>query len=301
MRRTFLAAIAALALIRLTSQAEQPPAETGDLQKATQNPVAGLISVPIQSNTNFGIGPFQKSKRAEYSAGDSGKGEPELEHDHSLDYANRVATRTWHGEFGSIRNRGKYTGLSFGAGCTGSRWRTRLRRHDSYLLLFTGQTTKGNLGCGADVRFADCHGAGAGARKAEHGAVDCGADAAWSVDHRRAGEQHLVGCGAIGSRRREPDVIAVLHQLQPEKGLVYLDVANDHGELAGIERERLDGAGGRRSGAGVPSGIPANKRIDGVFRECYASGGRIAVGDAAANIVLVPEAAWCSGKKLRQR
>ena len=48
---------------------------------------------------------------------------------------------------------------------------------------------------------------------------------------------------------REPDVAAVFHQLQPEKGLVYLDVANDHGELAGIKRERLDGAGGRGSGA----------------------------------------------------
>lgn len=30
----------------------------GDLQKAVQNPVASLISVPIQNNTNFGIGPF---------------------------------------------------------------------------------------------------------------------------------------------------------------------------------------------------------------------------------------------------
>jgi hypothetical protein len=30
----------------------------GDLQKAVQNPVASLISVPIQNSTNFGIGPF---------------------------------------------------------------------------------------------------------------------------------------------------------------------------------------------------------------------------------------------------
>jgi hypothetical protein len=96
---------------------------------------------------------------------------------------------------------------------------------------------------------------GSGARKAEHGAVYGGADATWSVDHRRAGEQHLVGCGAIGSRGRETDVVAVFHQLQPEKGLVHLDVANDHGELAGIKRERLDGAGGRRNGASVPIGI----------------------------------------------
>ena len=62
MRRTFLAAAAVVAFIPLTSQPQQPPAETGALQKATQNPVAGLISVPIQSNTNFGVGPFSRNQ-----------------------------------------------------------------------------------------------------------------------------------------------------------------------------------------------------------------------------------------------
>jgi hypothetical protein len=65
MRWTCLAAIATLSLTLITplnSQAQQPSAETGDLQKATQNPVAGLISVPIQSNTNFGIGPFDRNQ-----------------------------------------------------------------------------------------------------------------------------------------------------------------------------------------------------------------------------------------------
>jgi hypothetical protein len=62
MRRTCLAAIAVLALIPLTTQGQQPPAETGALQKATQNPVAGLISVPIQTNTNFGVGPFSRNQ-----------------------------------------------------------------------------------------------------------------------------------------------------------------------------------------------------------------------------------------------
>jgi hypothetical protein len=62
MQRTFLTTIAALALTLLTSQAQQPAVATGDLQKATQNPVAGLISVPIQTNTNFGIGPFSRTQ-----------------------------------------------------------------------------------------------------------------------------------------------------------------------------------------------------------------------------------------------
>lgn len=62
MRRIFFATIAALAVTSFAAQAQEPPAETGDLQKATQNPVAGLISVPIQSNTNFGIGPFSRNQ-----------------------------------------------------------------------------------------------------------------------------------------------------------------------------------------------------------------------------------------------
>src|SRR6516165_1484516 len=44
------------------SAASQSGAEAGSsteaLQKATQNPVANLISVPLQNNTNFGVGPY---------------------------------------------------------------------------------------------------------------------------------------------------------------------------------------------------------------------------------------------------
>lgn len=44
-----------------TSTQQTPtPAGTEDLQKATQNPVASLISVPIQNNSNFGIGPYDR-------------------------------------------------------------------------------------------------------------------------------------------------------------------------------------------------------------------------------------------------
>lgn len=47
------------------SQAPQPDQSTDAteaLQKATQNPVANLISVPLQDNTNFGIGPFGRNQ-----------------------------------------------------------------------------------------------------------------------------------------------------------------------------------------------------------------------------------------------
>lgn len=41
---------------------DKPAADAASLQKATQNPVANLISVPLQDNTNFGIGPFSRNQ-----------------------------------------------------------------------------------------------------------------------------------------------------------------------------------------------------------------------------------------------
>jgi hypothetical protein len=46
-----------------TAQDEEKPTDTTEaLQKATQNPVASLISVPIQNNSNFGIGPYDRTQ-----------------------------------------------------------------------------------------------------------------------------------------------------------------------------------------------------------------------------------------------
>jgi hypothetical protein len=45
--------------------AEAPPTTGGDtesLAKATQNPVASLISVPIQNNSNFNVGPYDRTQ-----------------------------------------------------------------------------------------------------------------------------------------------------------------------------------------------------------------------------------------------
>jgi hypothetical protein len=35
--------------------------ETAALAKATQNPVASLISVPLQNNSSFGVGPYNRT------------------------------------------------------------------------------------------------------------------------------------------------------------------------------------------------------------------------------------------------
>lgn len=44
------------------AQPDQSASATEALQKATQNPVANLISVPLQDNTNFGIGPYSRNQ-----------------------------------------------------------------------------------------------------------------------------------------------------------------------------------------------------------------------------------------------
>lgn len=40
-----------------TTQTTAPAANTNELRKAAQNPISNLISVPVQNNDNFGIGP----------------------------------------------------------------------------------------------------------------------------------------------------------------------------------------------------------------------------------------------------
>ena len=38
------------------------PSEDEDLAKKSQNPIADLVSVPFQSNTNFNAGPFDRTQ-----------------------------------------------------------------------------------------------------------------------------------------------------------------------------------------------------------------------------------------------
>jgi hypothetical protein len=57
-----LVAILLLSPIAAAQQKPEDDVQTGDLQKATQNPVASLISVPLQNNTNFGVGSLDRTQ-----------------------------------------------------------------------------------------------------------------------------------------------------------------------------------------------------------------------------------------------
>ncbi len=62
--RFLMQLVAVLALSPAVWAQEKPAVEVqaGDLQKATQNPISSLISVPLQNNTNFGVGPLDRTQ-----------------------------------------------------------------------------------------------------------------------------------------------------------------------------------------------------------------------------------------------
>jgi hypothetical protein len=60
-----LLSLLSILLIPVMSASEQAkPAEGEDLAKAAQNPIASLVSVPLQNNNAFGIGPFDRNQNA---------------------------------------------------------------------------------------------------------------------------------------------------------------------------------------------------------------------------------------------
>src|SRR5260370_231289 len=64
-RKRFMQALVAILLFSTIAAAQEKPAvgdQTEDLQKSTQNPVASLISVPLQNNTNFGVNPGYRNQ-----------------------------------------------------------------------------------------------------------------------------------------------------------------------------------------------------------------------------------------------
>ena len=54
--------VAEVAEVAERSKHSREPSEDGDLAKKSQNPIADLVSLPFQSNTNFNSGPFNRTQ-----------------------------------------------------------------------------------------------------------------------------------------------------------------------------------------------------------------------------------------------
>ncbi len=61
MRRYFIPTLATV-LALFVGRSALAEESTAELAKAAQNPLANMISVPLQNNTNFGIGPFDRTQ-----------------------------------------------------------------------------------------------------------------------------------------------------------------------------------------------------------------------------------------------
>jgi len=59
---TTISMLIGLAIVLLSSLSQARAESTGDLAKAAQNPIANLISLPLQNNTNFKIGPLERTQ-----------------------------------------------------------------------------------------------------------------------------------------------------------------------------------------------------------------------------------------------
>ena len=164
---------------------------TAALAKAAQNPVANLISFPLQNNTNFGIGPYQRDPgRAEHSACHPASPHEKVEPDHPHHSAHRLAAERL-----AADGQGWY-GLG-----------------DLNPSLFFSPAKPGKLiwGVGPALVFPTATAPRVGTGKSQRGPGRRRPDHSRSLGHRRSGEQCLVVCRYGQPSAGESVPAAVLH------------------------------------------------------------------------------------------
>ena len=265
-------------------------ANTDALQKATQNPVASLISVPIQNNSNFGIGPNDRTQNVLNI-------QPVIPIKVSKDWNLIVrwimpiiwqpAPGTQNLEvFGIEENTPaslaaqsaiKQVGV-FGFG-------------DMQPTFFLSPAKPGKLIWGVGPIFvlptatSDVLGQGklsigpsvVGLVQPGHWTIGALINNVWSV------------AGSGGRADVNQMLLQYFVNYNLKKGWYLHHVADSHRELAGHEWESVGGAARWRSWAHHEAGIPTGQHHSSVLWQCGASVGRFAVGHALANCVPVSQ------------
>src|SRR5215472_11656839 len=180
------------------TNAPKAPSEedaTKALQKATQNPVANLISVPLQNNTNFDIGPFDRTQNVLNIQPVIPVG---INEKWNL-IIRWITPVIWQPAPGTANldlcHRRKHTSISVCSSRAEQCGSVRVRRHEPHLLPLSRQAAQTDLGCRAHVRSANRHEQSPRARKIQHGTILRGATAAWPLDRWCIDQQRLVGGG----------------------------------------------------------------------------------------------------------
>ena len=223
MRVTTRIIVPVLCLITVLMTAPLWAAEesASELAKKTQNPVADLISVPLQNNFNFSAGPNDATI---YVLNVQPVIPLKLTEDWNL------ITRTI---MPIINQPSLFPGTTAPSG-----WGTSIPRSSC-----PRRSPASSSGGGADVHPADGDRLAAGHEPVEHGAGGRGAEHARPLGLRRA-RQPAVVVRRLGRPGCERDADPAVRELQPAGRLVPGERPHHHGELGGQQWRYVDRAGG---------------------------------------------------------
>jgi hypothetical protein len=254
---------------------EEPEANTSAsteaLQKATQNPVASLISVPIQNNNNFGMNPGYRTQ-------DVLNIQPVIPIGISKDWNLLVRWITpivWQ----PLPNQPSTpeTGV-YGMGDMVPTF-----------FIITKNPRKANLGSRSSLPVAHSNQHLSGTGQTRNRAIHRCADATRPLDFGCPGKQCLVGGGFGQPPGCESVPAAILHQLQPKKGLVHHLAANPYCKLGSCQWESVDRSLRRRNRTNHETRFPARVTHSTVLRERSASGEYSVLDDALTNCISVSQ------------
>jgi hypothetical protein len=253
---------------------EEPEANTSAsteaLQKATQNPVASLISVPIQNNNNFGMNPGYRTQ-------DVLNIQPVIPIGISKNWnllVRWIMPIVWQ----PLPNQPSTpeTGV-YGLG-------------DMVPTFFISPKNPGKLIWGAGPVFqlpTATHLSGTG--QTGNRAIHRCADATGPLDFGCPGKQCLVGGGFGQSPGCESVPAAILHQLQPQKGLVHHLAADPYCKLGSCQWESVDRSLRRRNRTNHETWFPARVPHSTVLRQRRASDEYPVMDYAFANCISVSQ------------
>ncbi|HEY6309039.1 MAG TPA: hypothetical protein VI488_21560 [Candidatus Angelobacter sp.] len=293
---TFLILLSSLT-VYTQQKATDEQSDSESLQKATQNPVASLISVPLQNNTNFDIGLFDRTQNVLNI-------QPVIPIGVSKQWnliirwitpiISQPAPGTLNLEVFGIEEKtpAYFAGIAIQNNASVSGF------GDMTPTFFLSPAKPGKLIWGAGPVFILPTGT---SRVLGQGKVSIGPSfvALLQPGHWTIGaliNKCLVHCRFGEPPQCQPDAAPVLHQLQPEKRLVRHFATYHHRQLGSEQRKCLDRAVWRRRRADHEVRAAAGEPERPVLRQCRASDCRFSVGHAATTRFPLSQAIEGAGK-----
>src|SRR5262249_52939100 len=228
-----------VARVRPADSSARPGGEE-DLAKQSQNPIADLVSVPFQSNTNFNTGPFNRTQEVLNI-------QPVVPMHINEDW--NMISRTI---VPVISQPDPILDSSTnGIG-------------DITQSLFLSPAHSGAFGLHHSIGNRSHSRTGKGAARSNNRL----ADDAWPLGDRSAGQQSVVSRRRSVATARECVSCAAVHQLQPRARLVPHDITHHHRELVGRSGSAVDRAPRWRFWPCIQTRRPTSQCVDQCLLQC---------------------------------